>query len=204
MKISLKREPEKAIESENRRLRENMKIKSIEDCNVTILESVDSTNEYIKKLDCSAAPQVVIAKEQTKGKGTKGRSFYSPKGGLYLSFAFKPEYGLEDAMQITVKTGEIVKDIIRKYSDDEPYIKPVNDIYIEGKKVAGILTEADTTGVGKFSRIIIGIGINCFENSFPEEISEIATYIKRPAKDFTIDELVRDIVNALISNLLSD
>ena len=181
-----------------------MEIKTIRACDVTVLETVDSTNEYIKQLDCTTIPQVVIAKEQTKGKGTKGRSFYSPVGGLYLSFAFKPDFAAEDAMQITAKAGEIIKNVIKRYSLDEPYIKPVNDIYIDGKKVCGILTEADTTGVGKFSRIIIGIGINCFENSFPEELSEIAAYIKRPAKDFTIDELAEDVINALISNLLSD
>lgn len=169
-------------------------------CEFHMLDCVDSTNNFAKSIRDFNIPQIVIAKEQTSGRGTKGRSFFSAAGkGLYMSILFKPEMSLDDIMSLTVRTGECIRSVLENYTSGELVVKPVNDVYLNGKKVCGILTEADTVGVGKFERIIVGIGINCFEQEFPDEIKDIAGWIEDPKKDFTIDELAADIINAFFA-----
>ncbi len=161
-----------------------------------MLDCVDSTNNYIKNLDLGDIPLAVIAREQTGGRGTQGRSFFSPPdSGLYMTIGFKPEFNLEHSLTVTRMAGVVLHRVLSRFSLLPPFIKPINDIYIGGKKVAGILTEAETYGTGKISAIYVGIGVNCFRSELPDELSGIAGYIEKPARPFTIEELAEAIIN---------
>ena len=141
-------------------------------------ESIDSTNSEAKRavLGGIEADAVFIADGQTGGRGRSGKSFYSPSGdGLYLSIVLSPDTTLAEATAITPIAAVIVTEVLRELTDKEPKIKWVNDIFIDGKKVCGILTEAVFDHeIGKLSAVIIGIGINLTTTDFPTEIEGIA------------------------------
>lgn len=142
-----------------------------------VLQEVDSTNIYAKKMvkDKVNGPVLVLAEAQTNGRGRMGRSFYSPNGsGLYMSYAYKVTDNVADSVVVTALTAVAVVTAIEELTDKKPKIKWVNDIYIDNKKICGILAEAVT---GKQTDIIIGIGINVTTKSFPDEIKDIASSI---------------------------
>lgn len=146
-----------------------------------VLETVDSTNQEAKRLLADGAGDltVVLASHQTHGKGRLGRTFHSPPGsGLYLSLIMKRELDMNDAILVTSAAAVAVRETLSAYTDQDIGIKWVNDLYIAGKKVAGILTEGTSSfESGKMESMIIGIGINLFppQEGFPEEIRDIAT-----------------------------
>ncbi|MBE6787823.1 MAG: biotin--[acetyl-CoA-carboxylase] ligase [Ruminococcaceae bacterium] len=144
------------------------------------LESVDSTNDYLKQLvkDTALNNTVVIANNQTKGKGTKGRSFISLEGGLYMSILVHPKTTDFDATMLTSMTAVAVSETIDQISGEKTKIKWVNDIYLNEKKVCGILCEMGYDSLNK-PFVVVGIGVNLFKpkNDFPPEIKDIATYV---------------------------
>lgn len=166
-------------------------------CKVHILDSVDSTNNYAKTLGDVTIPNIIIANEQIKGRGRMGRSFYSPPSkGLYMTIAFCPDFSLDKSMLVTAVSALAVCRAFQEVTGLGPKIKWVNDVYLHGRKVCGILTEAETNfETGNISRIIVGIGVNCFEQNFPEDIAGSATYIKDAPKDFNRIALAASIVN---------
>lgn len=174
-------------------------------CKIHILDKVDSTNNYAKKIEDLSCPHLIIAKEQTKGKGRMGRYFYSPPvPNLYMSIVFKPDFDLSRAMFVTTLSALAVCRSIEEVAGVGPKIKWVNDIYINGKKVCGILTEAESNfESGIIDKIVIGIGINCFPQNFPEEISEKAAFIENPKKEFSRNQLAAAITEKIFS-LLND
>ena len=110
-----------------------------------LLDKVDSTNNYAKTLSELSLPQLVVSEEQTAGRGRLGRSFYSPAGkGIYMSFAFCPQLELSQAMLVTTMTAVAVCRALESLTGLHPKIKWVNDIYLNEKKLCGILTEAET------------------------------------------------------------
>ena len=147
---------------------------------LTLLATVNSTNLYLKEKDTSETPDgyVVIADEQTGGRGRKSRSFASSKGaGIYLSILLKLEGRTNDIRKLTVCTAVAVSKAIEKVCGMRADIKWVNDVFCNGKKICGILTEAVLSGeLHELSTIIVGIGINT--GSVPPEISEIATSVQ--------------------------
>lgn len=166
-------------------------------CKVHVLDTVDSTNTYAKALGDVTSPVLIVANEQTKGKGRLGRSFHSPSSkGIYMTIAFEPDFGIDKAMLITSLTAVSVCKAFEETIGIGPKIKWVNDIYLQGKKVCGILTEAESNfETGRISKIIVGIGINCFEQDFPDEIKDKATYIKNPQKEFDRNQLIAAVTN---------
>lgn len=168
-----------------------------------VYKSVTSTNTVVKTLAMEGEPEgkVIIAEEQTKGKGRLGRSFYSPKGsGIYFSILLRPQMKAEDALFITTSAAVAVARAIEKVSDCRAKIKWVNDIYCDGKKVCGILTEA---GVDFESRgleyAVLGIGINVAKpaGDFPEELRDKATSLfgDKPNQPETRSRLVAEVLN---------
>lgn len=141
-----------------------------------------STNTYAKELGLSGKchkPTVIIANSQSGGRGRLGRSFYSEGGiGLYMSLLLFPKLPLSELQRITTAAAVAVCQAIEELCPSKPAIKWVNDIYLNGKKLAGILTEGSydpETRSTKFA--VVGIGINVFspKNGFPEDLSNIAT-----------------------------
>lgn len=164
---------------------------------VKVYDKVDSTNNLAKALpDCTVA-HLIISDEQTKGRGRLGRSFYSPsKNGLYMTIAFKPEFNINEALLTTGAIAVSVCAAINKVTGLNPKIKWVNDLYLNDKKICGILTEAETNfETGAVDKLIIGIGINCFQGKFPDYISETAGYLESPVDFFTRNQLASAICN---------
>lgn len=169
---------------------------------VIVLDSVTSTNDYLKELSSKGAPagQVVISDHQTKGKGRRGRSFESPKGnGIYLSYLMRPQTDLTNISEITAWTAVAVTDAISSSYGIETGIKWVNDILLNGLKICGILTELSIEGeTGRIDSIVIGIGINVNEDSFPKELDGIATSLAiETGKKYKRSVLAANLIKAL-------
>lgn len=147
---------------------------------VIYYESVDSTNIRAKALASSGAPEgtVVIANAQTAGRGRLGRSFQSPAGsGIYLSLILCPHCPPSGLMHLTCAVAVAVCDAVEAVIGCRPGIKWINDLVVNGKKLAGILTELSIDPKsGLVDYAVIGVGINCTQlpKDFPSEIREIA------------------------------
>ena len=166
-------------------------------CRIQVLEKVDSTNNAAKLINNCVPPRIIVANEQTGGRGRLGRSFYSPAGtGLYITIAFRPTFGLDRAMLTTAAAAVVVCRAIEKVSGLRPKIKWVNDIYLGEKKLCGILTEAESNfETGTIEKIIVGIGVNCFKASVPEELVDTVAFMENPSKNFSRNELAVAIAN---------
>lgn len=159
------------------------------------LEVVDSTNTYCKELIKNGKHNnfLVVSREQTSGRGRLGRSFYSPKDtGIYMSLALRYEDSF-NLVSVTTKTALAVIDALKEFTDKELSIKWVNDIYVDERKVCGILTEGCSNQNSQF--IIIGIGINVFSTEFPEELNEIAATLNldKMSKNLIIDRIINNV-----------
>jgi len=143
---------------------------------VRVFRSVGSTNTEAKRLALDGAPHgaMAAASEQTAGRGRYGKTFYSPMNtGVYLSVVLRPrESRMSDVQMSTIAAAVAVCRAVEKLTGLSPQIKWVNDLYLGGKKVCGILTEA-MTGVesGEIDSVIVGIGVNCTTADFPDELS---------------------------------
>ena len=165
------------------------------DMQILLFDRLDSTNDEAKRLyrGGNGKDKLIIAKEQYGGKGRLGRSFYSPAdSGIYMTLAFTTERKLSDAVMITVAASVAVWRAIEKNTGIDVGIKWVNDLYYEKKKVCGILAEA--IGGTDRNHIVLGIGINLNNESFPAEIENIAGTLKVSCD---VNRLVADIVNEL-------
>jgi len=138
-------------------------------------ETIDSTNDYAKKIALEELDgTVVISEEQTKGKGRIGRQWHSKsKEGIWMSIILKPNIIPQNAPFITLIAGASIVKALNNLGI-ETTIKWPNDIIINNRKVAGILTELSTE-IDRINYIVLGIGINVKTTEFSQEISEIAT-----------------------------
>ncbi len=174
---------------------------------ITVLSEIDSTNNYLKKLasDGEKEGKLVVACKQTGGKGRMGRSFYSPDNtGIYFSLLLRPNFPIEQSLLLTVMAAVAVADTAKQFSEADIKIKWVNDVYANGKKLCGILTEGSVSLENNgLDYAIIGIGINILEpeGGFPDEIREVATSVfpgkKAPsdAKSKIVGEVINRILN---------
>ena len=140
-------------------------------------EVTGSTNDDIRVLAEKGKKEgaVMIAGEQTAGKGRHGHSFYSPKdSGLYMSILLRPSLPASQSLMITTAAAVAVSQAIGELTGTDPVIKWVNDIFIGGRKVCGILTEASLTAGGVMDHAVLGIGVNVAESAFPEDIRDTA------------------------------
>lgn len=171
---------------------------------VDTLECIASTNDEMKRRATGGTDEiaVLIAESQTKGKGTKGRSFFSPDGsGCYMSILLRPPYSAEECTLLTTIAAVATAEAIEKFTDNSAQIKWVNDIYVGRKKVAGILTEAALSKNGSvLEYAVVGIGINLSEpqGGFPEEIKDIASTINLDLKKK--NEFIAEIINRFVAH----
>lgn len=156
--------------------------------NIEVKKTVTSTNALLKEKAAEGAPEgtVLIALEQTAGRGRFTRKFFSPAdSGIYMSILLRPHIPAESATLITTAAAIAVAEAAEKLSGRKTGIKWVNDVLIEGRKICGILTEASLNiESGELDYAIPGIGLNVYEpeNGFPDEIKNIAGAIfKEPA-----------------------
>lgn len=143
---------------------------------------------------------LIVADEQTKGRGRMGKSFFSPKSGIYMSVCLcKSIERMQDVMVITPAAAVAVRSAIAKLTGIDAKIKWVNDIYIDKKKVCGILTQADIDfESGKAGTFIVGIGINFVEQDFPDEIKQRACALFTGQPSITRSRLIGEIYRNLI------
>lgn len=153
----------------------------LENMDISVLPKVSSSNSLVrdKANDGAAEWSMLLANEQTAGRGRIGRSFFSPKDtGVYMSLLLRPkDYSAEQSVRITTMAAVTVCEAIEEISGERASIKWVNDIFVREKKVCGILTEgAFGLESGLLEYAVLGIGINIYEpkNGFPEELKSIA------------------------------
>lgn len=147
---------------------------------IEFIEEITSTNDVLLERGRAGAKEdmVLAAFRQTGGKGRLGRSFFSPaRSGLYMSILLHPLLLLEDAFKITTLMAVAAAEAIEEYDTGVIDIKWVNDLYKDGRKISGILTECSPNiinGVPEY--MVCGIGINLFvpDEGFPEEIKDKA------------------------------
>ena len=143
---------------------------------------------------------MILANEQTCGRGRLGRSFFSPRDtGIYMSLLLRPKnYTGEQAVRITTMAAVAICEAIEAVSDQKAEIKWVNDIYVRGKKVCGILTEGSfnlESGLLEYS--VLGIGINLYqpENGFPKDLEDIAGSVLQTQQDDAKNRIVSEFLN---------
>lgn len=145
---------------------------------VYVFETIDSTNNYAKVLASNNAEHgtLVVANHQSAGRGRQGHTFYSPKNlGLYFSLIIRPD-SMEHISRLTPAAAVAAGETIEEICGIRPGIKWVNDLFLEKKKIAGILCEAISEfETGHMSAVIVGIGINVRPMKFPDELSSIAS-----------------------------
>lgn len=148
---------------------------------VECFKEIDSTNTYAKKLlseNPSVKTAIIVAESQTAGRGRLGRTFYSPMNtGIYLSVIYSPEKGVTQPARLTASAAVAVCRAIKKIYNVETSIKWINDIFANGKKISGILTEGFTNfETGMIESAVIGIGVNIKDNPevFPDDVKKIA------------------------------
>ncbi len=165
---------------------------------VTVKEETASTNDDAKFFgETDSRDRLIISLQQTAGKGRKGRTFFSPDGtGIYMSILLHPQINAEDIGFLTTAAAVYTAKTLEKYSGKKAEIKWVNDIFINSKKVCGILCESAFKGKQNPEYVVIGIGINLYapKNSFPEEIKNIAASVFE-------NEVPNDIIRA---NIISE
>ena len=150
---------------------------------IVLYDITDSTNTRCKALAEAGAAEgtLVIAGGQTAGRGRMGRTFFSPENtGLYMSLVLRPAISPEEALSITTCAAVCVSEAIETLSGRAAGIKWVNDVYLEGKKVCGILTEAAFATAGNALRYaVLGIGVNITapDGNFPPELASIAASV---------------------------
>ena len=177
---------------------------------VLVLKETESTNNLAKELALQGINSaIVVSESQTKGRGRLNREFYSPKNkGIYLSVLLRPNIELKNASKITAFCGICVAKAIESLASVKVGIKWVNDLFINGKKVGGILTESAINGETRsLDYVVIGIGVNVFDDEYPDFIKDIATNIEKESGAIVNkNELIAKIVNNLfdVENAVSN
>jgi len=172
---------------------------------INVFKQTNSTNDVIEKMAVDGVPEgvVVFADSQTKGRGRLGREWHSlPEKGLWFSILLRPPLHPRMAMQLTIAAATAVRRAIHRLTGAPVQIKWPNDVIIDGKKIAGILTEINAE-VDRIKYAILGIGINVNHDKedFPPELRPIATSIKiYSGKELNRSELAAELLSSLDSD----
>lgn len=168
-------------------------------------ECTDSTNTRAKewaKHSTEKRPAVFIANEQSAGRGRLGRSFVSNGGaGIYMSILTHPDELGANATSVTARAAVSLANATESLTDCKIQIKWVNDLYLGGKKLAGILTEGEIDENGKIAYQVVGMGINVYKNAISDEISHIATSLENETS--AVPDRSK-LVAKIISEFMSD
>jgi BirA family transcriptional regulator, biotin operon repressor / biotin---[acetyl-CoA-carboxylase] ligase len=162
------------------------------------LERVDSTNEEALHRAHAGAPEgtLIWAREQSRGRGRRGRSWASPRGNLYASLLLRPGIGAQEASQIGFVVAVAVAEVLRPTIPAARRLqcKWPNDLLIDGAKLAGILPEAEVRGA-MAEVVVVGIGVNV--ESFPEQLSYPATSLLAAGAGIGVAELLERLAPRL-------
>lgn len=147
------------------------------DFNIVEFDDIDSTNKKAKEMALTGAKAwtVVLAKQQGAGYGRKGNAWFSPTGGLYFSVVL-PKSNIDDLQILTILAAFCAAKTVKDNFGVEPMIKLPNDVFLNGKKICGILTENVLGSEIKSS--VMGIGLNTNIDDFPNELKDSITSLK--------------------------
>jgi BirA family biotin operon repressor/biotin-[acetyl-CoA-carboxylase] ligase len=149
---------------------------------IRVFEETTSTNDVIEKLARDGVKEgvVVFAESQTRGRGRLGRKWMSPaKQGLWFSVLLRPDLRPQETTRLNVASATALRRAIESQTGLKPEIKWPNDILIQGKKVAGILTElSGELDHVKYVVLGIGVDVNLSQGDFPAELRKLATSLK--------------------------
>lgn len=170
---------------------------------IRVERETESTNAAVREYAEQGMQEgfLLVAGEQTKGRGRYGRTFFSPQGtGVYFSLLLRPKGVLaQQGTSLTAMAAVAMCEAVKELSGKPTGIKWVNDIYVNGKKVCGILTEA-SMGLesGRLDYVILGVGVNVYspETGFPESLIDKAGVV--------FDEMQDDMKNRLIALFLEN
>ena len=162
----------------------------------TIFDTLPSTNDYCETREFGE-DTAIIAREQTGGNGTKGRSFSSPRGGVYLSLVRYYPCKAENSFSLMIASCMAVVKTLELYGV-RAGVKWPNDVFLNGKKICGILIKNSFEGEN-VKKSITGIGVNV-NNDIPEDLADIAINLKSVVGEVDIDEFYK----RLIENLYAD
>ena len=172
------------------------------DLDLTVLPTAPSTNALVREKANQGCPEgcIIIACEQTAGRGRYGRQFFSPvDSGVYLSLLLRPTaYSPQQATCLTAAAAAAMCQAIEEVTGQQPGIKWVNDIFLHGKKVCGILTEAAVgLETGTLNYMVLGAGVNLYPpaEGFPEEIRSIAGSVLERSCPEAKNRLVGEFLN---------
>lgn len=172
------------------------------DLDLTVLPTAPSTNALVREKANQGCPEgcVIIACEQTAGRGRYGRQFFSPvDSGVYLSLLLRPTaYSPQQATCLTAAAAAAMCQAIEAVTGQQPGIKWVNDIFLRGKKVCGILTEAAVgLETGTLNYMVLGAGVNLYPpaEGFPEGIQSIAGSVLEHSCPEAKNRLVGEFLN---------
>ena len=172
------------------------------DLDLTVLPTAPSTNALVREKANQGCPEgcVIVACEQTAGRGRYGRQFFSPvDSGVYLSLLLRPTaYSPQQATCLTAAAAAAMCQAIEAVTGQQPGIKWVNDIFLHGKKVCGILTEAAVgLETGTLNYMVLGAGVNLYPpvKGFPEEIQPIAGSVLERSCPEAKNRLVGEFLN---------
>ena len=160
-------------------------------------DEIGSTNDYAKDRRGAREDLIITAKRQTGGRGTKGRSFVSREGGVYLTtLRFYEDFSAKDAFKIMSGAAVAVCETLRFYGIN-PMIKWANDIFVDGKKICGILIENTLSG-GNISSSVVGVGLNV-NTTFDRDLVDIATSMYLASgKTFSVEEVTEKLIEELV------
>lgn len=173
-------------------IKNNLKTKFIGQ-DIVVLDIIDSTQDEIKRRDNLENGTVIIAENQTKGKGTHGRVWYTDTSGknIAMTFVLYPNTHISKFEDITVIIARCIVKTFKKLYNINLDIKYPNDIVINSKKIGGILTETKVIGQN-VKELYIGIGLNILQKGFRENIKDIASSI---INEFNIKCIREDIIS---------
>jgi len=157
------------------------------------LEHIDSTNEEAKRLALQGAPEgvVVWAREQSAGRGRRGRNWVSGAGNLYCSILLRPDCHAFKAMQLSFVAGLAMTEAVSSVLPKGAFVncKWPNDVLVEGRKISGILLESQTIPLGGMDWLIIGAGLNIVNS--PEDVEFPATsLVLEGGQDVSVEKML--------------
>lgn len=171
-----------------------------------LFETLPSTNTYLKAQAEQGAMEglIVLAENQSAGRGRMGRSFSSPDGsGIYMSILLRPKVKATEGILITACAAVAVSEAIERVTGIKTDIKWVNDLYLNGKKVAGILAEGVIAVNGEYEFAVLGIGLNLTDTFGGTELENIATGLFSSLSDCELDVIKHRLIAAITESFFA-
>ncbi|MCD2530377.1 bifunctional biotin--[acetyl-CoA-carboxylase] ligase/biotin operon repressor BirA [Providencia huaxiensis] len=181
--------------------------KQVDGVNIIVEPVIDSTNQYmLERINSLKSGDTCLAEYQSAGRGRRGRQWISPFGcNLYLSMYWKLDQGPAAAVGLSLVVGIVIAEALNKISQDKVKVKWPNDLYMNDKKLAGILVEL-TGKTGDAAHIIIGIGINIGMNKNNIEDANTITQewssLRDEVENIERNELSANIIKSLRKSLV--